>query len=334
MGRTRARPQPGRDGADPMAEHRESKRRPRINRAGSLASVAPSQRSPGALEPGLWLVATPIGHASDITLRALDVLREADAIACEDTRRTRKLMDIHAIPSNGRRLISYNDQNGAARRPQIEALLSEGASIAYASDAGTPMIADPGYRLVEVARAVGAPVHAVPGASAAITALMVAGLPTDRFMFLGFLPIKTVARCRELEDFVTLKTTLVLFESPRRLGALLRDASEVLGASREAAVVRELTKTYEEVRRGTLSDLAESYRDNAPKGEIVVVIGPPDPKATDQELSQDELDEMLGRALATHSVKEAAKIVSDATGHAKRALYARAVELSRGFTET
>ena len=243
-------------------------------------------------------------------------------------------MDIHAIPSNGRRLISYNDQNGAARRPQIEALLSEGASIAYASDAGTPMIADPGYRLVEVARAVGAPVHAVPGASAAITALMVAGLPTDRFMFLGFLPIKTVARCRELEDFVTLKTTLVLFESPRRLGALLRDASEVLGASREAAVVRELTKTYEEVRRGTLSDLAVSYRDNAPKGEIVVVIGPPDPKATDQELSQDELDEMLGRALATHSVREAAKIVSDATGHAKRALYARAVELSRGFTET
>ncbi|MEM7211059.1 MAG: 16S rRNA (cytidine(1402)-2'-O)-methyltransferase [Pseudomonadota bacterium] len=317
-----------------MADRRESKRRPQPSRASSPGSVAPSQRSPGGLAPGLWLVATPIGNASDITLRALDVLRKADVIACEDTRRTRKLMDIHAIPLNGRRLISYNDRNGAGRRPQIEALLAENASIAYASDAGTPMIADPGYRLVEVARELGAPVQAVPGASAAITALMVAGLPTDRFLFLGFLPPKTVARRKELEEIAALRTTLVLFESPRRLGALLSDATSVLGATRACAVIRELTKTYEEVRHGTLHDLAEVYAEDPPKGEIVVVVGPPDRNSADQEHSEEDLDRLLSDALRSHSVKEAAKIVADETGHPKRTLYSRAVELSRGFTES
>lgn len=316
-----------------MAERRESKRRGADAVERPAGSVAGPQRTGEALAAGLWLVATPIGNAADVTLRALDVLERADVLACEDTRRTRKLMDLHGIPVAGRRMISYNDQNGAGRRPQILELLGQGLSVAYASDAGTPLVADPGYRLVEAAREQGHAVHTVPGASAVLAALSVAGLPTDRFLFMGFLPVKQAARQRELGEVRDLRSTLVLFESPRRLGAMLTDAARVLGAGREAAVVRELTKVYEEVRRDTLQDLADHYSTADARGEIVVVVGPPDRSAGVESLTEEAVDELIRDALQTMSVKDAARSVSETTGLARRDLYARAVEISKGLDE-
>lgn len=285
------------------------------------------------MAPGLWLVATPIGNSADISLRALDVLKRADILACEDTRRTRKLLDIHSISLNGRRAISYNDQNGAGRRPQIMGLLAEGQSVAYASDAGTPLIADPGYRLVEAAREEGHPVHVVPGASAVLAALSVAGLPTDRFMFMGFLPVKTNARKREFEEVAKLRSTLVFFESPRRLGAMLKDASEVLGPTRDAVVVRELTKTFEEVNAARLGELAEDYGARIPKGEVVVVIGPPIASDAVLEATSEVVEDLVRKALDTLSVKDAAKEVSKATGLPRREVYEQAVQISRALRD-
>lgn len=254
-------------------------------------------------------------------------------LACEDTRRTRKLMDIHGIALNGRRMISYNDQNGAGRRPQIVAMLAEGLSVAYASDAGTPLVADPGYRLVEAANAESMDVHVVPGASAVLAALSVAGLPTDRFMFMGFLPVKSTARRREFAEVANLRSTLVLFESPKRLGALLTDAATSLGTARTAAVVREITKKFEEVHRGTLGELAEFYRDHTPKGEIVVVIEPPDRASLQEEFSQEEIDSLIKAALETQTTKDAARAVAQRTGLAKREIYQRTVEISDALNE-
>ena len=316
-----------------MAERPESKRREAKPAQTGSGTVAGPQRKSGTLAPGLWLVATPIGNSADVSLRALDVLRNADVLACEDTRRTRKLMDIHGIALNGRRMISYNDQNGAGRRPQIVAMLTEGQSVAYASDAGTPLVADPGYRLVEAANAEGLKVHVVPGASAVLAALSVAGLPTDRFMFMGFLPVKSTARKREFAEVANLRSTLVLFESPKRLSALLGDAASSLGEARTAAVVREITKKFEEVHRGTLSELAEFYRDHPPKGEIVVVIEPPDRSALQDELSMEEIDALIRAALETQSTKDAAKAVALQTGLAKRTIYQRTVEIAGALNE-
>ena len=316
-----------------MAERRESKRRGADAAPRPAGSVAGPQRTAEALGAGLWLVATPIGNAADVTLRALDVLERADVLACEDTRRTRKLMDLHGIPVAGRRMISYNDQNGAGRRPQILEMLGQGLSVAYASDAGTPLVADPGYRLVEVARDQGYQVHVVPGPSAVLAALSIAGLPTDRFLFMGFLPVKQAARQRELGEVRDLRSTLVLFESPRRLGAMLADASEVLGAGREAAVVREITKVFEEVRRDTLRELADHYSETGTRGEIVVVVGPPDRSAGIESLSEEALDELILTALGTLSVKDAAKSIAESTGLPRRDIYARAVGLSKTLGE-
>jgi 16S rRNA (cytidine1402-2'-O)-methyltransferase len=288
----------------------------------------PADVAPPPLPPGLYLVATPIGNAADITLRALDVLGRADALACEDTRRTRALMEMHGLSLGGRPMVAYHDRNGAARRPQILGWLLEGRSVAYASDAGTPLVADPGYRLVEAARAAGHGVYSVPGASAVLAALSVAGLPTDRFLFLGFLPARGPARRTALAEVAGLKATLVAFESPRRLAATLADMAAVLGQGRKAAVARELTKRFEEVRGNTLGALAAGYAGELPKGEVVVLVAPPDPG---QERVADEraLDQAIAEALATLSIKEAARTVSERLGLPRRTVYARALEIAR-----
>lgn len=317
------------DGPDGMSGHRESKL------AASAAVPAPAggvaaPQLPQQLPPGLYLVATPIGNAADITLRALDVLGRADALACEDTRRTRALMQMHGLSLAGRRMIAYHDRNGAARRPRILRWLGEGLSVAYASDAGTPLIADPGYRLVEAARAEGHEVYAVPGPSAVMAALSVAGLPTDRFLFLGFLPARGPARRKALDEVAVIPATLVAFESPRRVAATLADMAAVLGPERDAAIARELTKRFEEVRRGTLGELAEIHAAaEPPKGEIVLLVRPPAPGEA-LAAGATELDEALAEALATLSVKDAAKAVGERLGLSRRAVYARALELRRG----
>jgi 16S rRNA (cytidine1402-2'-O)-methyltransferase len=276
------------------------------------------------LGPGLYLVATPIGTADDITLRALAILREADIIAAEDTRQARKLMDIHGIPLAGRPVIPYHDHNGPQQRPKLLAAIRDGKSVAYASDAGTPLVADPGYRLAEAVIAEDLPVTAAPGASAVLAALSVAGLPTDRFLFAGFLPPKSAARRTALEELAQVPATLVFYESPRRLAAALADMADTLGPARPAAVCRELTKRFEETRRDTLAALADHYAEaGAPKGEVVVVIGPPQAR----QASAEDLDSALHAALAENTLKDAAKIVAEATGLPRKRVYARALEL-------
>jgi 16S rRNA (cytidine1402-2'-O)-methyltransferase len=298
-----------------------------------MSAAAESKRRAGGeaatpLPPGLYLVSTPIGNAADITLRALDVLSRADAIAAEDTRETRKLMEIHGIALAGRPMLSYNDQNGAERRPRIVAWLREGMSVAYCSDAGTPLVADPGYRLAEAALADGLGLTAVPGASALLTALSLAGLPTDRFLFAGFPPPKAAARLKTLAALADIPATLVFYESPRRLAASLADMVATLGASRPAAVARELTKKFEEVRRGPLGELARKYAaEGAPKGEVVVVVGPPEEKAR-SAAGAASLDAALTEALATLSIKDAAREVAARLGLPRREVYARALELA------
>lgn len=275
------------------------------------------------IAPGLYLVATPIGTARDITLRALDILAGADILAAEDTRRTRHLLDIHGIRREGGSLVPYHDHNGAAQRPRLLAALDEGRSVALVSDAGTPLVADPGYRLALEAIAAGHAVHAAPGASALLAALGVAGLPTDRFLFAGFLPPKHAARSRALAELAAVPATLVFYESPRRLAEALADMTATLGGARAAAVCRELTKRFEETRRGTLAELAERFAAEAePRGEIVVVVGPPVVGPVEEET----LDAALDAALAHLSVKDAASEVARDLGLPRRRVYARAIE--------
>ena len=294
---------------------------PRSKRAGDEA---------GSLAPGLYLVATPIGNARDITLRALDVLGAADVIAAEDTRETLKLMQLHGIPAKGRRVVSYNDRNGPERRPQIMGWLRDGLSVALCSDAGTPLIADPGYRLVEEARAAGVPVTALPGPSAVVTALTLAGLPSDRFLFAGFLPAKQAARRKALDALAGIPATLVLYESPRRVAAALADMAAVLGGERDGAVARELTKRFEEVRRGPLADLARHYAEaGAPKGEVVLLAGPPAERRQESDAKAETLEAALSAALATQSVRDAARDVAERLGLPRREVYNRALEMTR-----
>jgi len=277
-----------------------------------------------ALSPGLYLVATPIGTADDITLRALAILRDADLLAAEDTRNARKLMEIHGVPLNGRRVVPYHDHNGARARPGLLKAIDEGRSVAYVSDAGTPLIADPGYRLAQEAIERDLKVIAAPGASAVLAALSVAGLPTDRFLFAGFLPPKSAARRSELETLAAVPATLVFYESPRRLADCLADMAQVLGGTRDTAVCRELTKRFEETRRDTLDDLAAAYAGEAPpKGEVVIVIGPP--KVA--QPTEADLDSALAAAMEDNSLKDAASIVAEATGLPRKQVYARALEL-------
>jgi len=271
------------------------------------------------LSPGLYVTATPIGHARDITLRALDVLAGCDLIAAEDTRVTAKLLAIHGI---SKPLTAYNDHNGARERPKLLARLKHGARIALVSDAGTPLVSDPGYKLVREAVAEGVPVHAIPGASATLTALALAGLPTDRFLFAGFLPSRGGERGTALAELKTIRATLIFFESAQRLGDSLAQMAEVLG-DRAVAVTRELTKLHEEVRRGTLSILAGQYAEEAPpRGEVTVLVGPPPQGETDHAL----LDALLDKALPFMPVKAAAEMLALALDMPRKEIYERALE--------
>ncbi len=274
------------------------------------------------LPPGLYFVATPIGSARDITLRALDILASADVIAAEDTRTARHLMEIHGIALQGRTLAAYHDHNGAAARPRLLQALAEGRSVAYVSEAGTPLVADPGFVLAREAIAAGYPVTSAPGPSAVIAALTVAGLPTDRFLFTGFPPSTSAARRGVFRDLAGIPATLVLYESPKRIAASLKDMAAELGNERQAAICRELTKKFEEVIRGPLGTLAVDVAQRSLKGEIVVVID-----RSHREASAETLEDALGKALLTLSVKDAAQMVAEALGLPKRKVYQRALEL-------
>jgi 16S rRNA (cytidine1402-2'-O)-methyltransferase len=273
------------------------------------------------LPPGLHIVATPIGNLGDLSPRAADVLRRADHILAEDSRVTGKLLARLEAKAPMRR---YDDHSSDAAREAIVARLGSEA-IALVSDAGTPLISDPGYKLVRAARAAGHRVHTVPGPSAAIAALTLAGLPTDRFMFLGFLPAKAKARADAIAEIAAVRATLVFYESGPRLGASLAAMAHGLGA-RDAAVAREITKLHEECVTGSLAELAERYADAAPKGEIVIVVGPP---AETSEASDAAIDSALDEALARITVSRAAAEVAEQLGVPRKRVYARALERSK-----
>lgn len=273
--------------------------------------------------PGLHLVATPIGNLGDITLRALEILAGTDLIACEDTRITRRLTERYGITAE---LTPYHEHNAAAARPKLLGRLAQGASIALVSDAGTPLISDPGYKLVREACAAGHPVHALPGPSSVLTALAVAALPTDRFFFEGFLPAKETARRARIAELARIDATLVLFESGNRVQDALRDLAASMGA-RDAAICRELTKLHEEVTRATLAELAAQADQLETRGEFVLVIGPP--AADAQVLTAEALDELLRAQLADHSVKDAVAHTVALSGRPRREVYARALELAK-----
>ncbi|BBU58716.1 ribosomal RNA small subunit methyltransferase I [Mameliella alba] len=277
----------------------------------------------GGLTPGLYLVATPIGNARDITLRALDMLATADVLAAEDTRSLRRLMELHGVALGDRPLVAYHDHNGARARPRLLAELAAGKSVLYASEAGTPMISDPGFDLARAAAEAGFAVTSAPGASAVVTALTLGGLPTDRFLFAGFLPNAGGPRKSALRDLSGVPATLVFYESPRRLPEMLLAAQDVLG-DREAAVCRELTKKFEEVRRGPLSELAEHYRETPAKGEVVVLIG----KGDSGSVKEIDLEQEVNKALETMSVRDAADFVSARFGVKRRPVYQLAMRLS------
>lgn len=275
------------------------------------------------IRKGLHVVATPIGNLGDISLRALATLAAADAVVAEDTRVTKTLLAHYGIATP---LVSYHEHNAAVMRPHLLARLTGGATLALVSDAGTPLVSDPGFKLVSEALACGVDVISVPGASAVLAALVVAGLPTDRFFFEGFLPQKSGARRQRIAELASIPGTLVFFESPRRLGESLGDLAAILGP-RKAAVARELTKFFETVRRGTLAELSAAFAEEpAPKGEIVVLVSPPDPD--EPSSTQEDIDTKLGKALETLSVKDAAAVVSAETGQSRRKVYARAIELT------
>ncbi|QBX99621.1 16S rRNA (cytidine(1402)-2'-O)-methyltransferase [Rhodophyticola sp. CCM32] len=275
------------------------------------------------LSPGLYFVATPIGAARDITLRGLDILLSADVIAAEDTRTARKLMDLHGVPLGDRPLIAYHDHNGPAQRPRLLAALGDGKSVAYVSEAGTPLVADPGYQLGRAAIEDGVSVMAAPGPSAALAALTVSGLPSDRFLFAGFPPGPGAAQKRFLEGLKEIDATLVLYESPKRVHRLLDVLDHVLGADRQIALCRELTKRFEEVIRGTITSVQEAIADRVLKGEIVLVIGRGQPV----QASAEEIETALRAALKTLRVRDAATEVAEALGLPRRVVYQAALKL-------
>lgn len=267
------------------------------------------------------MVATPIGNLMDMTFRAVDVLQQADLIACEDTRVTGKLLKHFGINTP---MISYNDHNGPKVRPRLISDMKAGKSIAVVSDAGTPLISDPGFKLVSTCANEGLQVIPVPGASAFLSGLVVSALPTDKVLFVGFLPSKQKARHDALEPLSGIDATLVFYESGPRLAVTLGALLLQLG-DRAATVARELTKLYEEVTRGTLAGLAESFgKAEQPKGEMVIIVGPP---AKSDDISPQDIDKLLLEALETMSVRDAAATVATQTKHTKRSIYARALEL-------
>ncbi|MGE3651297.1 MAG: 16S rRNA (cytidine(1402)-2'-O)-methyltransferase [Reyranellaceae bacterium] len=279
---------------------------------------------PSKPRPGLYVVGTPIGNARDITLRALDTLRGADLIACEDTRVSRPFLAGFGIAAP---LLACHDHNEAAAARSIIAALEDGKVVALISDAGMPLVSDPGHRVVTAVIDAGQPVTVVPGPSAPLAALALSGLPSDQFMFAGFLPARATERRRAIASLAGIDATLLLFEAPHRLVESLEDLASLLGA-RPAAVTRELTKRFEEVRRAPLDQLAAYYRaEGPPRGEIVIVVGPPDADAV--AVSSEDIDAALRTAMAGGSVKEAAAEVAARFGRPRREVYARALELKR-----
>lgn len=276
------------------------------------------------LSAGLYLVATPIGNLGDITLRGLETLAAADVLACEDTRVTRVLLDRYGIRN---RPFSYHEHNADEAGTRLLAFLEEGKSVALVSDAGTPLVSDPGYRLAQRAIEAGHPVVPLPGASAPLAALLGSGLPNDAFLFAGFLPTRDKARHERLRALIDVPATLIFFESPHRIGATLAAAAEEYGPDRPAAVCRELTKTYEEFRRGPLGELAAEFAQRQVKGEIVFVIGPPGEKAG---ADPADVDRMLRDLTATRSAGQAATEAAKLTGLPRKQLYKRLLELKDG----
>lgn len=277
---------------------------------------------PARLAPGLYIVATPIGNLRDITLRALEVLGSADLVLCEDTRVTKKLLERHQLSP---KLLAYHDHNAAGMRPRVLAELGKGSAVALVSDAGTPLVSDPGFKLVAAAIEAGHRVFPIPGASAALAALVSAGLPSDRFLFEGFLPPKSAARRARLAEVRAIPATLLFYESGPRLAESLADMASTLG-ERNAAVCRELTKAFEEVRRGTLAALAAHYEEaGAPKGEIVVVVASPGEALPFEEA---DIDAKIEAALKQFSLKDTSAAIAAETGLPRKEIYARALALA------
>jgi 16S rRNA (cytidine1402-2'-O)-methyltransferase len=279
------------------------------------------------MSPGLTLVATPIGNMGDLSPRALATLRGADAVLCEDTRVTGQLLARYGVSAP---LVPLHDHNEEEQTPKLLERLAGGARLALASDAGTPLVSDPGYRLVRAAIEAGQPVTAVPGPNAALMALTLSGLPPHPFLFLGFLPVRASARETALAPIraaerAGLSATLIFYEAPHRVGEALAALAKVFG-ERPAAVARELTKRFEEVRRGSLPELAALYAEAPPRGEVVLLVGPAPPETAGEE----ELDSRLRTALESMSVRDAAAAVAEATGLPRRQVYARALELAKG----
>ncbi len=278
-----------------------------------------------ALAPGLYFLATPIGSARDITLRALDILASADVLFAEDTRTLRRLMEIHGIALDGRKLFSYHDHSNQADREKVLAAVASGKSVAYAAEAGTPMIADPGFQLGREVANAGHLVTSAPGASALLAALTNSGLGTDRFFFAGFAPSTRSARQRFLQEFAQVPGTLVFYESPKRVHAMLDDLADIYGGEREAVVARELTKKFEEVLRGSIVDLQDSLSDRTLKGEVVILVDRP----AVVELTEDDIATELAKALETMSKKDAIQLVSTSFKLPRRRVYQVALELAK-----
>jgi 16S rRNA (cytidine1402-2'-O)-methyltransferase len=278
-----------------------------------------------AVPPGLHFVSTPIGTARDITLRALDVLAGADVLVAEDTRTLRHLMEIHGIPLAGRQVIAYHDHSGAGALQRLVGLIAEGRSLAYASEAGTPLISDPGFELARAVANAGLPMTAAPGPCAAICALTLSGLPSDRFFFAGFPPATKSARAEMISGLAGVQATLIFYESPKRLAAFLADLARILGPARAAVVCRELTKRFEEVLRGPLGTLVETIGAREVKGEIVVLVD----RAVEGAVSEEKIEAALAAALRTMSVKDAASFVSQTLGVPRKIAYRIALDRAK-----
>lgn len=279
-----------------------------------------------AIPPGLHFVSTPIGAARDITLRALDVLSGADVLVAEDTRTLKHLMEIHGVALAGRPLIAYHDHSGDGPMQRLLGLLADGKSLAYASEAGTPLISDPGFELARATAAADLPMFAAPGPCAAICALTLSGLPSDRFLFAGFAPSAVTARRSFLAELAGVQATLILYESPKRLSALLAEMAKVLGGSRKSVVCRELTKRFEEVMRGSLDQLAAEVAARDIKGEIVVLVD----RAAPAEATEESIRSALDAALLSMTVKDAATFVSQTLGVSRKIAYRIALSRSQG----
>ena len=277
------------------------------------------------LSAGLYFVATPIGTARDITLRGLDILANADLIAAEDTRTARKLMEIHGVALGQRQVVAYHDHSGDNIAKRLVDQIAAGKSVAYVSEAGTPLVADPGYELGRAVIAAGLDVRAAPGASALLAALAVAGLPTDRFLFVGFLPSGKTQRDTEIASLRDLPFTMVFYESPKRIHEMLDSLCEILGPEREIAVCRELTKKFEDVRRGTIAQVRETFADQTARGEFVVIVG----RSGAVTVEENDVEAALREAMKTMRVKDAATAVAGALGLQRRQVYQIALAMEK-----